>query len=71
MSNIVTPWTVVYQVLLSMGFCKQEYWSGLLCPPPGDLLDPGIELSALIPPAQAAEFFTTGATCEAQGEREV
>ena len=54
-----------------MGLSREEYWSGLLCPPPGDLLDPGIELSALIPPAQAAEFFTTGATCEAQGEREV
>ena len=34
---------VAHQALLSMGFSKQEYWSGLLCPPPGDLPDPGIE----------------------------
>ena len=38
-----TPWTVACQALLSMGFSRQEYWSGLLCPPPGDLPDPGIE----------------------------
>ena len=34
----VTPWTVAYQAPLSLGFSKQEYWSGLPCPPPGDLL---------------------------------
>ena len=39
----VTPWIVVYQALLSMGFSKQEYWSGLPFPSPGYLLDPGIE----------------------------
>ena len=38
-----TPWTVTHQASLSMGFSKQEYWSGLLFPPPGDLPDPGIE----------------------------
>ena len=38
-----TPWTVAYQVPLSMGFSKQEYWSGLPFPSPGDLPDPGIE----------------------------
>ena len=38
-----TPWTVVYQVPLSMGFSRQEYWSGLPLPSPGDLSDPGIE----------------------------
>ena len=38
-----TPWTVAYQVPLSMGFSRQEYWSGLPCPPPGDLSNPGIE----------------------------
>ena len=37
------PWTVVYQASLSMGFSKQEYWSGLPFPSPGDLPDPGIE----------------------------
>ena len=39
----VTPWTVVHQAPLSMGFSRQEYWSGLPCSPPGDLPDPGIE----------------------------
>ena len=38
-----TPWTVARQVPLSMGFSKQKYWSGLPCPPPGDLPDPKIE----------------------------
>ena len=37
-----TLWTVALQALLSMGFSRQEYWSGLPCPPPGDLSDPGI-----------------------------
>jgi len=39
----VTPWTVAHQVPLSMEFSKQEYWSELPFPPPGDLPDPGIE----------------------------
>ena len=38
---IATPWTVVHQSALSMGFSRQEYWSGLPCPPPGDLPNPG------------------------------
>ena len=38
-----TPWTVAYQASLSMGFSRQEYWSGLPFPSPGDLPDPGIE----------------------------
>ena len=38
-----TPWTVAYQGPPSMGFSRQEYWSGLPFPPPGDLPDPGIE----------------------------
>ena len=37
-----TPWTVACQPPLSMGFSRQEYWSELPCPPPGDLPDPGI-----------------------------
>ena len=40
----VTPWTVARQAPLSMGFSRQEYWSGVPCPPPGDLPDPGIKL---------------------------
>ena len=47
---------------LSMGFPRQEYWNGLLFPPPGDYLDPGIEP---VSPALAGRFFTTGATWEA------
>ena len=39
----VTPWTVACQAPLSMGFFRQEYWSGLPFPSPGDLADPGIE----------------------------
>ena len=38
-----TPWTVAYQASQSMGFSRQEYWSGLPFPSPGDLPDPGIE----------------------------
>ena len=39
----VTPWTVAYQASPSMGFSREEYWSGLPFPSPGDLPDPGIE----------------------------
>ena len=39
----VTPWTVVHQAPLSMGFSRQEYWGGLPCPSPGALPDPGIK----------------------------
>ena len=44
--HFVTLWTVAHQAPLSMGFSRQEYWSGLLCPPPGDLPDPGMELGS-------------------------
>ena len=50
-----TPWTVPYQALLSMGFPRQEYWSGLPLPSPWDLPDPGIEPMS---PALAGGFFT-------------
>ena len=46
---LVTPWTVAHQAPLSMGFSRQEYWSGLPDPPlPGDLPDPGIEPMSLM-----------------------
>ena len=61
-----TLWTVPRQDLLSMRFSKQQYWSGLPCPPPGNLPDPGIEPIFLMPPALAGGFFTTNATWEAQ-----
>ena len=60
-----TPWTVARQAPLFMGFSRQEYWGGLPCPPPGDLLDPGIEPTALMSPALAGRFFTTSTTWEA------
>ena len=41
--TLVAPWTVAHQVPLSMGFSRQEYWSGLSIPSPEDLPDPGIE----------------------------
>ena len=41
--SFVTPWTVAHQAPLSMGFSRQEYWSGMPFSPPGDLLDPGIK----------------------------
>ena len=50
-ANFVTLWTIAHQAPLSIGFSRQEYESGLPCPPPGDLLDPGIKPSALISPA--------------------
>ena len=59
-------WTVARQVPLSMGFSRQESWSGLPCPPPGNLLDPGIESVFLISPTLASEFFTISAIWEAQ-----
>ena len=48
-----------------MGFSRQEYWSGLPWPPPGDLPNPGMEPSSLISSAQASRFSTTRATWEA------
>ena len=42
-SVMTPPWTIACQVPLSIGFPRQEYWSGLPCPPPGDLPNPGIE----------------------------
>ena len=45
-----------------MGFSRQEYWSGLPFPPPGDLLDPEIKLVSLASPALAGGFFTTSTT---------
>ena len=43
----VTPWTVAHQAPLSMGFCRQDYWSGLSCPPPGDLCHPPLQMDSL------------------------
>ena len=51
-----TPWTIAYHAPPSMGFSRQESWSGLPFPSPGDLSDPGIEP---VSPALAGGFFTT------------
>ena len=56
-------WTVVP---LSMGFSRQEYWSGLPCHPPENLPNPGIKPESLMSPELAGWFFTTSATWEAR-----
>ena len=53
-----TLWTVVYQAPPSMGFFRQGYWSGLLFPPPGYFLDPGIEPSSPASSALQAHYLT-------------
>ena len=58
----MTPWTVGCQAPLSMGFSRQEYWSGLSFPSPEHLPDPGIEPVSLTSPALAGGFFTTSTT---------
>ena len=55
----VTPWTAAHQAPLSMGFSRQEYWSGLPFPTPEDLPYPGIEPTSLVSPALAGRFFST------------
>ena len=55
-SSFATPWTVVPRAPLSMGFPRQEYWSGLPLPSPGDKHDPGIKL---VSPASAGRVLTT------------
>ena len=62
----VTLWTIAHQAPLSMGFSRQERWSGLAFPSPGDFPNPGIEPVSLVSPALAGVFFTTSATWEAQ-----
>ena len=51
-------WTVARQAPLFIGFSRQEYWSGSLCPPPGNLPDLGIEPESLAFPAWADKFFS-------------
>ena len=60
-----TLWTVAHQAPLSKGFSRQEYCSGLPCPPPGNLPDSGIKPMSLTSPELAGRFFTTRATLEA------
>ena len=59
---VVTQWTVANQTPLSLGFSRQEYWSGLPFPTPGSSPDSGIEGASLVSPASpalAGRFYTT------------
>ena len=62
--DFVTPKTVACQAPLSTEFSRQEYWSGLPFPPPGDLPNPGIKPASLMSPALGGGFFTISATWE-------
>ena len=59
-----TRWTTAHQAPQSMGFLWKECWSGLPCPPPRDLPEPGIKARSLAFPALAGEFFTTSSPWE-------
>ena len=61
----VTLWIGARQASVSLEFSRQEYWSGLSHPPPGDLPNRGIEPVSLMSPSLAGEFFTTIATWKA------
>ena len=57
--SFANSWTVAHQAPLSMGFSRQEDWSGFSFPSPGDLPDPGIEPASAASPALAGGFSTT------------
>ena len=57
--TLATPWTVARQAPLSMEFSRQEYWSSLLFPSPGDLSELGIKSVSPVSPGWAGRFFTT------------
>ena len=63
---LVTLWMVACQTLLSMGFSREEYGSGLPCPSPGDHPNPGIEHIFLISPTFGGGSFTTSTSSEAE-----
>ena len=65
LQHFATPWTVAHQALLSMEFSRQEYYSRLLFPFPGDLPNPEIKPMSLVSPALAVGFFTISAIWEA------
>ena len=66
-----TPWTVAYQASLSMGFSRQEYWSGLPFPSPGDVPNPGIEPGSSALEADALTSEPPGKPMQTQGNHEV
>ena len=67
--TLVTPWIVAIQAPLFLGFPRQEYWSGVPFPTPGDLPYPGMEPVSLVFPALAGRFFATGATLGSWGRK--
>ena len=60
------PWAVTHWAPLSVEFSRQEYWSGLTFPTPGDLAELWIKPVSLVSPTLSGAFFTTSATWEAQ-----
>ena len=66
-NTLVTPQTVACQAPLSMGFSRQEYWSGVPFPPPGNLPDPGIKPMSPTSIALAGGFFSTEPPCYSVG----
>ena len=66
-----TPWTVAYQALQSMGFSRQEYWSGLPFPSPGDLPNPGIEPRSPVLQTDTLPSEPLGKPCQVESESEV
>ena len=62
--TLCKPITVAHQAPLSMGFSRQEYWSGFQCSPPGNLPNSGIKPTSLMSPTLAGRFFTTSASWE-------
>ena len=62
---LATPWTVAHQAPPSLEFSRQEFWSRVLFPPPGDLPNPGIKPTSLASPLLAVRFLATSTTWEA------
>ena len=62
--SCLTPWTVAHLTPMSMGFSRQEYWSGLPFPSPGDLPDPGMEPMSPVASALAGGFFPSSTSWE-------
>ena len=69
--SFATLWTVAHQGPLSMGFSRQEDWSGLPCPSPRDLPNPGMKSMSLKSPSLAAGFFAASTTWEAQKYKDI
>ena len=65
----LTPWTIAHKVPLSIGFSKQEYWSGLPFPSPGNLPDSGIKPVSLMSPALTGRYLITSTTWKDPGWR--